>query len=137
MLSLKGKTAVITGGGSGIGASIAQRFAQQGAQVAIVELDEIPLVAAERETLTEDLTHVRLVKLDAVLALDLLRGSHNVAPEQASRVVHRLARDESVGRVQVLPAVAVQVDETAAEGPTTGQAADRGAHVFEAAVAPI
>lgn len=39
MLSLKGKTAVITGGGSGIGASMVHRFAQQGAQVAILEVD--------------------------------------------------------------------------------------------------
>ena len=39
MFSLKGKTAVITGGGSGIGASMVFRFAQQGAQVAILEVD--------------------------------------------------------------------------------------------------
>ena len=39
MLSLKGKTAIITGGGSGIGASIAHKFAQQGANVAILEID--------------------------------------------------------------------------------------------------
>lgn len=39
MLSLKGKTAVITGGGSGIGASMVYRFAQQGAQVAVLEVN--------------------------------------------------------------------------------------------------
>ena len=39
MLSLKGKTAVITGGGSGIGASMVHRFAQQGAQVALLEVN--------------------------------------------------------------------------------------------------
>jgi len=40
MLDLKGKTAVITGGGSGIGRSIAQKFAQQNAEVIIFELTE-------------------------------------------------------------------------------------------------
>jgi NAD(P)-dependent dehydrogenase (short-subunit alcohol dehydrogenase family) len=39
MLNLRGKTAIITGGGSGIGASIAYKFAHQGANVAILEID--------------------------------------------------------------------------------------------------
>lgn len=39
MLSLKGKTAVITGGGSGIGAAMVLRFAQAGAKVAVLDLD--------------------------------------------------------------------------------------------------
>ncbi len=39
MLSLNNKTAVITGGASGIGASMVYRFAKQGAQVALLEVD--------------------------------------------------------------------------------------------------
>ena len=39
IFDLTGKTAVITGGGSGIGKSISQLFAQQGAQVYILELN--------------------------------------------------------------------------------------------------
>jgi NAD(P)-dependent dehydrogenase (short-subunit alcohol dehydrogenase family) len=41
MFSLKNKTAVITGGGSGIGRAVSLIFAQQGAHVHIIELNEV------------------------------------------------------------------------------------------------
>jgi 2-keto-3-deoxy-L-fuconate dehydrogenase len=40
MFSLKNKSAIITGGGSGIGKAIAVLFAKQGASVNIIEMDE-------------------------------------------------------------------------------------------------
>ncbi|QHT72192.1 SDR family oxidoreductase [Rhodocytophaga rosea] len=40
MFNLSGKTAVVTGGGSGIGKAIAILFAKQGADVAIIELNQ-------------------------------------------------------------------------------------------------
>lgn len=40
MFSLQNKTAVITGGGSGIGRAISMLFAQQGAQVFVLDMDE-------------------------------------------------------------------------------------------------
>ena len=45
MLSLKDKVAIITGAGSGFGEAIAKQFSQQGATVAILDLN---LPAAER-----------------------------------------------------------------------------------------
>ena len=49
MFSLKGKTAVITGGGSGIGKGIAKVFAAQGADVKIVELNPDAGLAVVKE----------------------------------------------------------------------------------------
>lgn len=49
MFSLKGKSAVVTGGGSGIGKAIAILFAKQGAEVHIIELNK----ASADETVAE------------------------------------------------------------------------------------
>jgi NAD(P)-dependent dehydrogenase (short-subunit alcohol dehydrogenase family) len=38
-MKLKGRTAIVTGGGSGIGRSTALRFAKEGAQVAVADID--------------------------------------------------------------------------------------------------
>lgn len=51
--NLAGRTAIITGGGSGIGRAIVLRFARAGARVAVVDVatDAATAVAAEAETL--------------------------------------------------------------------------------------
>ena len=41
MSKFKNNTAIVTGGGKGIGQAIARRFAEEGAKVAIWEADEI------------------------------------------------------------------------------------------------
>ncbi len=49
MFNLKGKSAVITGGGSGIGKAISMLFAKQGAKVYILELNEQSAQQAVKE----------------------------------------------------------------------------------------
>ena len=40
--SLRGKTVLITGGGSGIGAALTRRFVEQGARTAFIDIAEAP-----------------------------------------------------------------------------------------------
>ena len=47
--SLKDKTVIVTGGGSGIGASIVEHFARQGAKVGFLDIAEEPSAALEKE----------------------------------------------------------------------------------------
>ena len=53
MFSLKGKTAIVTGAGSGIGKSISALFARQGAHVAIIEIRQEAADSAVEEIRAE------------------------------------------------------------------------------------
>lgn len=48
--SLKGRSVFVSGGGSGIGASIVEHFAQQGSRVAFVDVDEAASAAVAKKT---------------------------------------------------------------------------------------
>jgi 3-oxoacyl-[acyl-carrier protein] reductase len=49
MPGVEGRVALVTGGGQGIGAAIAQRLADGGARVAVLDLDEARAIAAAKE----------------------------------------------------------------------------------------
>jgi len=72
MKRFEGKTAVITGGNSGIGLATAKAFAREGAKVVVTGRDEASLKAAEREigngamALRADVA--RLPEIDAAMA---------------------------------------------------------------------
>ena len=81
-ISLSGRTAIVTGGSKGIGLSVATRFAQSGADVAIVArgketLDEA--VAAIKKTAKESSkARVIGVQADVGVAADIQRGYDEV-----------------------------------------------------------
>ncbi len=65
MKDLAGKTAVITGAGSGIGFATAQALARQGVHLGLLDVDALALEAARTELLTAGVT-VRSRQLDVV-----------------------------------------------------------------------
>src|SRR5687768_10523325 len=85
---LPGKTALITGGGRGIGRGIALRFAREGARVAIAQRDVASAEATAREIAAAG---------GDVLALS---GTDVSRPEQVARVVD--ATVERYGQIDIL-----------------------------------
>jgi NAD(P)-dependent dehydrogenase (short-subunit alcohol dehydrogenase family) len=100
-MQLEGKIAVVTGGGRGIGKSIAKVFAGEGADVVIAARTEAPL----KETAAE---------IEAMGRKCLAIVTDQAVPEQISSTVDRVL--EKFGRVDVL------VNNAGIGGPSTSVA---------------
>ncbi|KGF78960.1 short-chain dehydrogenase [Massilia sp. JS1662] len=79
MFELNEKTAVITGGGSGIGKAIAQLFARQGAHVHVVDLNDAACLQVVRE-IREDAGRVTSHACDVARQADVKALMENIGP---------------------------------------------------------
>jgi glucose 1-dehydrogenase len=68
-MAIEGKTAIVTGGGSGIGFAIAQRFLRDGCKVMVADIDQEKGEKAERDL--AKLGEVQFVKADIGKRLDI------------------------------------------------------------------
>ena len=99
--SLKGKTVYISGGASGIGAETVAAFAQQGAKVGFLDLDEAAS-AALVETLEGDVTY-EICDLRDIEALRTALGNLKAKIGGADVLVNNAARDDRHDWREVTP----------------------------------
>ncbi|MDG1737795.1 MAG: SDR family oxidoreductase [Paracoccaceae bacterium] len=78
MSRLKGKTTIVTGGGQGIGAAIALRFATEGARVVIAELNQETGDATARDIAAQTGADVICIQTD-VSEPDSIKNMHDKA----------------------------------------------------------
>jgi NAD(P)-dependent dehydrogenase (short-subunit alcohol dehydrogenase family) len=74
MRDFEGLKAVVTGGGSGIGAATARLLANRGAAVAVLDLDPAPAIAAGLHGFQADVADDASVRAAVAAALDALGG---------------------------------------------------------------
>ena len=102
--SLKGRTVLVTGGGSGIGAAITTRFAEQGARVGFLDIAEAPSKALA-ETLTAAGHEVRFVRCDLrdIAALRAAVATVRDAFGPVTVLINNAAHDERHATPDVTP----------------------------------
>ncbi|MEP1650926.1 MAG: SDR family NAD(P)-dependent oxidoreductase, partial [Paracoccaceae bacterium] len=99
--SLKGKTVIVSGGASGIGAEIVTAFATQGARVGFLDLDEAAS-AALVDTLDGDVTF-EICDLRDIDALRTALGNLKAKIGGADVLVNNAARDDRHNWEDVTP----------------------------------
>jgi D-xylose 1-dehydrogenase len=99
--SLKGRTVLVTGGASGIGASIVEHFAQQGAKVGFIDLDAD--AGAELQQRLGDAVRFEAADLRDIAALGRAIASVRVAFGPITVLVNNAARDDRHTIDQVTP----------------------------------
>jgi 3-oxoacyl-[acyl-carrier protein] reductase len=112
MFSLQSKTALITGAGSGIGASIADIFARQGARVFVTDRDEVTGARTAGQIVAAG-GRAEFLRLDVTDVIEC---------EQVASVVH-----ERVGHLDILV--------TNAGGPPPGGFTSTALDAYEPALA--
>jgi 2-keto-3-deoxy-L-fuconate dehydrogenase len=83
MFQLKNKTALITGGGSGIGRAIAILFAKQGAHVYILDMDEVGSQSTADEIIHDD-GKADFKKCNVALQADVKQTIENIISSSGS-----------------------------------------------------
>ena len=103
--SLRGRSVLVTGGGSGIGAAITRRFAEQGACVGFLDIAQEPSEALARE-LTDAGLAVRYIHLDLKDIAALRAGVAAVrdAFGPVTVLINNAAHDERHATPDVTPA---------------------------------
>ncbi len=102
MRRFEGRTALITGGGSGIGAATARRLAEEGAQVAVTDIS-LPAAVAVRDSILEAGGSAIALELDVSIADAWLATRHRVTEIfghldvlHANAYIHRQGSPESL-----------------------------------------
>jgi NAD(P)-dependent dehydrogenase (short-subunit alcohol dehydrogenase family) len=106
LFSLEGKTALVTGGGQGLGGAIAEGFAQFGADVAVVDIN-----AQTSESISEEIRSMG-------------RKSIGLACDVSNEELAKAAIEKSIkslGKIDILAAVAGIGDRAMAEDMTMDQ----------------
>jgi NAD(P)-dependent dehydrogenase (short-subunit alcohol dehydrogenase family) len=120
MFSLNGKSAIVTGGASGIGAAIAQRLRRAGAQVLVADRNDASAAASQwgcsfRQTDVSDPDEVRALCAEAVQRhgqLDIMVNNAGIASAHPIAAADA-ARSERFWRVHIL-GVQMGIKEAAA-----------------------